>query len=237
MPGHRQKLSGSQGVLKAQMSLHTPKNLWRGHLVAGHLHGNHQNNLLTSSHQQLSSADAEQSNHRHLPCLDGERQSENSQSEEAAPSEHIGVKPTSHDTKGALENVFNTMPSPRRRGHHKANSGQSVKGETLHSHIPGHSRTSPSRFTFKGTQIMYCPCRGSISYLLRNQVQGFVTAGTFNFNSESSHATCKCSHIQKGTIRHSHKRAAGPHTVCTCYLSLPHPPTSLRFSVFLSLMF
>lgn len=160
-----------------------------------------------------------------------------SQSEEAAPQEHAGVKPTSHDTKALCKMILTQCHRHGAVG--TARQIQASQSRVRHftptylGTVELHHHDSQR---FKSTHIMYYPYR-FILQLMKNAVQLFVTAGIFNFNSESSHLGCKCPRTQKRTLRHSHKSAVGLHTVCTCYLSRPHSPSSLCFSAFLSFRF
>lgn len=102
--------------------------------------------------------------------------------------EHIGVKPTSHDTK-ALWKMFLT------RCHRHGDVGITRQIQASQSRVRlftptylGSVKLHHHDSHLEGTQITYCPRGRTISHLIRNQVHGFVTAGPFNFNSESSHA-------------------------------------------------
>lgn len=196
-----------------------------------HLHRNRQSNLLTATttyhHHRQTQLGAAESSHRHLPCLDTERErSRGRRSKEAALWERTGVKPTSHDTK-ALWKMFLTRC--HRHGDvgitRQLQASQSwVRHSTptnlgtveLHHHDSQHS---------KGAHIMY------ILF-----VESHLSYSTLTLNLCTR--VCKFSQTQEWAGRHSHKCNVGLHTVCTCYLSLPPPtPTSVCFSVFLSLMF
>lgn len=166
------------------------------------------------------------SSHRHLPCLDGERdRGRNSQSEEAALWEHAGVEPTSHDTEALWERA-----AMRCRRHSDVGIMRriqtSLKVETLRSHVSGGCQTRHHDSVLT-KRILICPWR-TLFILMRNYFP--VAAGIFHL-TKSSHWGCECSRGQNWT-HHSHKCTVGLHSVCTCYLSHPYLCAFLFLSLY-----
>lgn len=83
------------------------------------------------------------------------RQREAGQSGAAASWPHTGVEPTSHDTTGALGCCFKTMPSPRRRGHHK---GVSHGWHFTPTYLGTIELQLYHSERFRKEHMMHCPC-------------------------------------------------------------------------------
>lgn len=210
-----------------------------------HLHWNHiltltQNNLFGTSPPPVIIS----TNRPQIPSLSGQRdrQWEKSQSEEAAPWQHTGVNPTSHDTK-ALRKLLST------RCHCLGDVGIARQIQASQSRVRNFTPT------YLGTVTLHChdsnrlekeykSCIVLIEHhfpLMRKEVFLLLPEClTLTLNLDTWVAKILLYKTEQYLIATNAvwdcTQSLLAMCYATCYVSLPHPSISICFSVFLSLM-